>query len=1030
MLNEIDSADFVLVICSNAYYRRFRGHEEPGKGKGSDWEGAIITQALYEARSRTDKFVPVAMAPGQDDFIPEPLRGMTRYVLNNSADYRKLCEFLKGEAGVTPGPILDAPSKPKPAGTPILFPDEPVEAAVPSSGSPSLSRSGTLYGRDGLLSSVLPALKSSGRLLLYGMRGIGKSRVVEAISRESPWADWGLPLRVFAGATSNRNDVFRVFAQALGIPDENPRAPSGSVAEIMDALTPRLSSVHPALIWIDQAHCWFTRDQWCSPELGNLITALQRLTADRWHWVFELRERPPAPLQATARCFEIPGLDKSALAQWFGAAAPASQRPDWALSGDRLKAMYQWLGGGHGQQAHPLATSLLVEVALGTGSTPLQVRERLLSQPAQQIENLLSDLFHNVLSEPERKLLLALGLYRSWVPHDHVGWLEAGLDARGAWQGLDKRCLLPSDEHQERYFLHGFVSEWLRQILGYPAFDSDRTMTADAPAKNARARELHELIADCWLRQVQGHPRRSVLNIERALEAFHHVIAADRSNRLGEIAPTLISGREDGALERLWVLCDSMHARRRPRRELEIVLRLILEIDPHSHKAFRFLGESLQRIRGQADPEAVDCFRRAIELRPGFAPYLCNLGVALKASGPEGAREFLTLVSGARGSFPSAVNDQVVAVELRCIASLDPTSDEPSKRRRERIDAGSRHEAFYTDEAEWQLRRKPPDPDDALRVLDLAQARDCHGEFAAGTRAKALDAKGLHREAGAIREDLIRRGSLNAAVYHGQAMAFLNQRPPNADRALEVLDLASQLDCADEYTVSIRATALEAKGLGDEASRLRHEQIAAGSHTEAFYTAEADWQLGKRPSDANEAMRIVMLAKHRGCAAEHTASVEAKALEALGQPDAASRLRREWIDSDCRAEVFYTSEAHWQLHKRPPNPQEALRILDLAMQRGCADDYSASVRAAVLEVMGRGDEASSLRRSLIAAGTRSAAIYNAEAEWLLSRQPPDADAALQLLQVPRREGFADEFTDWSYAKAQKASRNHDVDGQR
>ena len=59
MLDQLDAADAVLVVCTETYYRRFRGHEEPGKGKGVDWEGALITQQLYDSRSRSLKFVPV-----------------------------------------------------------------------------------------------------------------------------------------------------------------------------------------------------------------------------------------------------------------------------------------------------------------------------------------------------------------------------------------------------------------------------------------------------------------------------------------------------------------------------------------------------------------------------------------------------------------------------------------------------------------------------------------------------------------------------------------------------------------------------------------------------------------------------------------------------------------------------------------------------------------------------------------------------------------------------------------------------------
>jgi hypothetical protein len=31
MLNQLDWAEFVRVVCTETYYRRFRGHEEPGK---------------------------------------------------------------------------------------------------------------------------------------------------------------------------------------------------------------------------------------------------------------------------------------------------------------------------------------------------------------------------------------------------------------------------------------------------------------------------------------------------------------------------------------------------------------------------------------------------------------------------------------------------------------------------------------------------------------------------------------------------------------------------------------------------------------------------------------------------------------------------------------------------------------------------------------------------------------------------------------------------------------------------------------
>lgn len=39
MERQIEEADFVLVVCTETYERRFRGVEEPGRGLGGSWEG-------------------------------------------------------------------------------------------------------------------------------------------------------------------------------------------------------------------------------------------------------------------------------------------------------------------------------------------------------------------------------------------------------------------------------------------------------------------------------------------------------------------------------------------------------------------------------------------------------------------------------------------------------------------------------------------------------------------------------------------------------------------------------------------------------------------------------------------------------------------------------------------------------------------------------------------------------------------------------------------------------------------------------
>jgi TIR domain len=50
MLDKLDWADIVLLICTQAYYWRFRGNEQPDIGKGVDWEGQLITLEIYNAK--------------------------------------------------------------------------------------------------------------------------------------------------------------------------------------------------------------------------------------------------------------------------------------------------------------------------------------------------------------------------------------------------------------------------------------------------------------------------------------------------------------------------------------------------------------------------------------------------------------------------------------------------------------------------------------------------------------------------------------------------------------------------------------------------------------------------------------------------------------------------------------------------------------------------------------------------------------------------------------------------------------------
>jgi hypothetical protein len=67
MLNEVEAADLVLVVCSAPYDRRFRGREEAGRGKGAIWEGGVIIQELYDAQGVNSKFIPIVLTAELDE---------------------------------------------------------------------------------------------------------------------------------------------------------------------------------------------------------------------------------------------------------------------------------------------------------------------------------------------------------------------------------------------------------------------------------------------------------------------------------------------------------------------------------------------------------------------------------------------------------------------------------------------------------------------------------------------------------------------------------------------------------------------------------------------------------------------------------------------------------------------------------------------------------------------------------------------------------------------------------------------------
>lgn len=104
-INQIEKADFVLVVCTERYSQLFAGKGETIEGQAANWQGAIITQSIYDSQTNNTKFIPIALSTQDLTHIPIILRGATHYVINTATGYEQLYRRLTNQFA-TPMPAL------------------------------------------------------------------------------------------------------------------------------------------------------------------------------------------------------------------------------------------------------------------------------------------------------------------------------------------------------------------------------------------------------------------------------------------------------------------------------------------------------------------------------------------------------------------------------------------------------------------------------------------------------------------------------------------------------------------------------------------------------------------------------------------------------------------------------------------------------------------------------------------------------------------------------------------------------------
>jgi hypothetical protein len=99
----IATSAYILVVCTKAYYDKFNSSIEGGKGV--KWEGAIISQEIYDNEGKNRRFIPVVFDELDIPFIPRILKDSTHYNILDASRYECLYRRLTKQPAVKKPPV-------------------------------------------------------------------------------------------------------------------------------------------------------------------------------------------------------------------------------------------------------------------------------------------------------------------------------------------------------------------------------------------------------------------------------------------------------------------------------------------------------------------------------------------------------------------------------------------------------------------------------------------------------------------------------------------------------------------------------------------------------------------------------------------------------------------------------------------------------------------------------------------------------------------------------------------------------------
>lgn len=597
--------------------------------------------------------------------------------------------------------------------------DAPLDEAEAPSATGAETRG--VFGRESDIKKLLTSLRRKPIVAVYGLQGIGKTALIREAARADEKFDSGVP-SVIAQLGMTFADLYRRLAPTLGCRGDEVEPPMALLGtRNFSQLARSARNAKPCLLHLEQAQLLFGDRGFIDPEIGDFLEAVARHVSVV-RVVLECREAPPDRLlpESIFESQRVNGLNSDSVRAYFRRPFRGKPGIGWELSGENSQVICARLGSkGKKGLAHPLSLVLLAGVADGLGIGPAEALSRHSEELDEELEReLFSDLYDKVLPDAERHILSMCALYRDYVPLLHGEIFGEAAEVPGAFDHLVRRCLLNSDEREERFYLHSMIAE----------------LTLRRGGDDAQRQENHAHIAEAWLKSTRSFGMTRLPNIIGASEAIYHFTKAGRFDRLSEFVNSVLARLPQQSLvaflgdQSVKLKNDNRHEDNRH------VLELLVTLDPNEPKHHRFLGETIGKLDGSGSEKALEHFQNAFNLRKDFPQHLASLGTCLLARSE--AQKFIDLVDGMEEDVRSkAFNEYCRGIYARCKAKVGHP-EAASRLRGEQIEAGSRDPAFYSDEARYLLDLGKAS--EALALLDRAVKLGIADDYTRTIRARAI----------------------------------------------------------------------------------------------------------------------------------------------------------------------------------------------------------------------------------------------------------------------------------------------------